>query len=165
MSLDRREFLRTSCSCLGFLSVAEIRALTKQAAAEDASMKTLTLQHLTEGYWSADSLLLSAAKYLKEREDIVRVATGFGGGILQKDLCGFVTGGVMAIGLFSGAVKGNDKAARDKCHRLTKEYMKWWAENYPLRCGDIKQPCDYKGMGEKASDFLQGVFERESKKA
>jgi C_GCAxxG_C_C family probable redox protein len=165
MSLNRREFLGLSCSCLGLISVAEVKALAEQAAEQGASMKSLTLQHLTEGYWSADSLLLSAAKYLKEREDIVKVATGFGGGILQKDLCGYVTGGVMAIGLFSGAVKGNDKAARDRCHRLTKEYIKWWAENYPLRCGDIKQPCDYKGMGEKASDFLQGVFERELKKA
>lgn len=163
MALDRREFLGLSCSCLGILSVFDLKALAERAAAQGAPMKSWTLQHLTEGYWSADSLLLSAAKFLKEREEIVRVAVGFGGGMLQKELCGYVTGGVMAIGLFSGAVKGNDKAARDKCHRLTKEYMKWWAENYPLRCGDIKEPCDYKGMAEKASDFLQGVFERESK--
>ena len=165
MSLNRREFLGLSCSCLGLLSVTEVKALAEQAAAQGASMKGLTLQHLTEGYWSADSLLLSAAKYMKEREEVVRVAVGFGGGMLQKELCGYVTGGVMAIGLFSGAVKGNDKAAREKCHRLTKEYMKWWGGNYPLHCGDIKEPCDYKGMAEKASDFLQGVFERESKKA
>jgi len=164
MSPNRREFLGLSCSCLGFLAALDLKAFPEQSAPEGASMVKWTSQHLSEGFWSADSLLLSAVKYLKKPDEIVSVATGFGGGMGQKDLCGFVTGGVMAIGLFSGAAKGGDKAGRQKCQRLTKEYLAWWSNAHPLHCGEIKQPCDYKSMGEKASEFIQKLFERESQK-
>ncbi len=70
----------------------------------------------------------------------------------------------MCIGLFCGAAKGNDKAGRQKCQRLTKEYLEWWSQTRPLHCGDIKQPCDFKLMGAKASEFLQSIFEREAAK-
>lgn len=166
MPQNRREFLGLSCACLGALAALDLKAF--QAAAEGqaaGSMVDWTQQHLKEGFWSADSLFLSAVKYLKQPEDLVRIATGFGGGMLQKDLCGYVTGGVMAIGLFSGAAKGNDKASREKCGRLVKEYTGWWAKSYSLHCGDIKQPCDYLTMGKNASEFLQKLFEREAVKA
>ena len=96
--------------------------------------------------------------------DVVAAATGFGGGMGRKDLCGYVTGGVMAIGLFCGAAKGSDKAARQKCGRLTKEYLDWWTASTPLHCGDIKQPCGFQLMGKNASEFLQKMFEREAAK-
>jgi C_GCAxxG_C_C family probable redox protein len=153
-----------SCSCLGLLATLDLKALPGQSGPEGASMVKWTSQHLNEGFWSADSLLLSAVKYLKKPEEIVSVATGFGGGMGQKDLCGFVTGGVMSIGLFSGAAKGGDRAGRQKCQKLTKEYLAWWTKAYPLHCGEITPPCDYKVMGEKAADFIQKLFERESQK-
>lgn len=165
MSSNRREFLKLSCSCLGALAAAELQAYSGQSGAAAGSMAGWTAQHLTEGFWSADSLLLSALKYMKKPEEIVCAATGFGGGIGRKDLCGYVTGGVMAIGLFCGAAKGGDKAARQKCQRLTKEYLEWWTANIPLHCGEIKQPCNYQLMGKNASEFLQKVFEREAQKA
>lgn len=164
MSQSRREFLGVSCACLGLMAALDLKAFPEQSGPEGASMVKWTGQHLNEGFWSADSILLSAVKYLKKPEEIVGVATGFGGGMGRKDLCGFVTGGVMAIGLFSGAVKGGDKAGRQKCQRLTKEYLDWWAKTNPLHCGEIKQPCDYKAMGEKSSEFIQKLFERESQK-
>ncbi len=123
-----------------------------------------TGEHLSEGYWSADSILLSAAKYLKKPESVVSVATGFGGGLLQKDLCGYLTGGVMAIGLFAGPTRPDDTASRERCHNLTKEFVDWWADRYPLRCKNMPQPCDYRGMGEAASRFLQKMFERERRR-
>ena len=164
MPSKRREFLKLSGACLGLMAAADLKAFPGQSAPAGGSMTGWTAQHLTQGYWSADSLFLSALKYLKKPEEIVSVATGFGGGIGQKDLCGYVTGGVMAIGLFCGAAKGNDKAGRQKCQRLTKEYFDWWAKDTPIHCGEIKQPCDYKAMGEKASEFLQKLFERETQK-
>jgi C_GCAxxG_C_C family probable redox protein len=165
MSSNRREFLKLSCSCLGLMAAADLKALAGQSAPAGGSMTGWTAQHLTQGYWSADSLLLSALKYMNKPEEIVSAATGFGGGIGRKDLCGYVTGGVMAIGLFCNAAKGSDKAGRQKCQRLTKEYVDWWTSTTPIHCGEIKQPCDYKAMGEKASDFLQKLFEREGQKA
>jgi len=54
--------------------------------------------------------------------------------------------------------KGADMAGRQKCLRLTKEYLDWWAQSTPLHCGDIKQPsCDYKAMGARASNTSRNV--------
>jgi len=163
MSPNRREFLGISCSCLGLLAALDLKAFPELSGAETAALADWTARHLEEGFWSADSLFLGAVKYLKKPEELVSIATGFGGGMGREDLCGYVTGGVMAIGLFAGPTKGADKEGRKKCQRLTKEYVDWWAKSYPLHCGEIKQPCDYKTMGAKASAFLQELFERESR--
>ena len=132
-------------------------------------MADSTGRHLNEGYWSADSIFLSSLKFLKQPEDLVRLATPFGGGMGQKDVCGYLTGGYMAIGLFAGAKKGTDKAARQKCNRLAKEYYDWWTKNYPVHCREINkseaESCDYKLMGQKVSAFLQTMFERETKQS
>ena len=83
----------------------------------------------------------------------------------MKDFCGYYTGGVMGIGLFCGRVKAEDRKTRNKCSRLTREYTKWWRENFLLQCRDIRtegttgKVCD--NVGEKASEFIQRLFERE----
>jgi len=83
----------------------------------------------------------------------------------MRDLCGFYTGGVMAIGLFSGRVKADDREESRKCSRLTREYTAWWRENFPLHCRDIRiegttgEVCV--NIGDKASEFMQKMFERE----
>jgi C_GCAxxG_C_C family probable redox protein len=165
--MKRRTFLGTSCACLGGLAVLDAPAILAQSGAAGGPMTGWTAQHLNEGFWSADSLFLSAVKFLKQPEDLVRIATPFGGGMGQKDLCGYLTGGFMAIGLFAGASKGGDRAARQKTSRLAKEYYDWWTSNYPVHCKEINksrtEPCDYKAMGQKTSAFLQTLFERESK--
>jgi C_GCAxxG_C_C family probable redox protein len=165
MSTDRRTFLAQSCACLGLLPALDLVKITPLAQGQAPIMSDRTLQHLGQGYWSADSLLLSAARHLKKPDETVDVAVGFGGGMQQKDLCGFLTGGIMAIGLFAHATHGNDRAAHDKCHRLTNEYWAWWQKNYPLHCSEISTPaqsCDYKSMGSQASAFLEGMFQREA---
>ncbi len=162
MPTDRRAFLGRTCACLGVIPVLDLASFHMASGDQAANMKDLTALHLGQGFWSADSLLLSAAKYLEKPEEVVAVAVGFGGGMLRKDLCGFVTGGVMSIGLFCNATQGSNRAARDKCHRLTREYLAWWEGNHPLRCAEIGEPCDYRTMATEASDFLQTMFARES---
>jgi C_GCAxxG_C_C family probable redox protein len=166
--MRRRTFIGKSCACLGGLTLLDAAALRAQSGAAAGSMAAWTGQHLKEGFWSADSVFLSGIKFLKQPEDIVRVAVPFGGGMGQKDLCGYLTGGYLAIGLFAGGKKGNDNAARRKCARLAKEYYDWWTKSFALHCREINkseaEPCDYKAMGQKTSDFLQAMFERESKK-
>ena len=167
MLMKRRTFLEKSCAGLGGLAVLEATGFRPQSGAAGETMADLTDRHLNEGFWSADSIFLSTVKFLKQPEELVRVATPFGGGMGQKDLCGYLTGGYMALGLFAGAKKGNDRAARQRCNRLAKEYYGWWTKNYPVHCGEINksqaEPCDYKTMGQKVSTFLQTLFERESK--
>ena len=56
----------------------------------------------------------------------------------NKDLCGFLTGGIMAIGLSSGMLNKGRKEAKDHCGDQVDEYWKWWKSVSPLRCADIR---------------------------
>ena len=50
----------------------------------------------------AESIFASALKYLGQPENMVHAAGGFGGGLNHYDLCGLLTGGIMAIGVAAG---------------------------------------------------------------
>ncbi len=171
--MKRREFMGKSCACLGgvlALEAAGLRAQTAPAATSApgaGTMAAATAQHLDAGFWSSDSLFLSALKHLKQPEDLVRISTPFMGGMVKKDLCGFLTGGYMAIGLCAGVKDGADKEGRKRCALLAREYYEWWTKNYPLHCAEINKPeaeCNFKLMARQASDFLQAMFDRETKK-
>src|SRR5512137_961029 len=102
--MKRREFMGKSCACLGGVMALKAAGLGAQSAPATpaspaaGSMAALTAEHLNAGFWSSDSLFLSALKHFKQPEDLVRISTPFMGGMLKKDLCGFLTGGYMAIG-------------------------------------------------------------------
>ena len=66
------------------------------------------------------------------------MAGAFGGGLNNKDLCGFLTGGEMAIGIYSGEQKLDRKAAKEICSRKGREFWQWWVSNAPLHCADIR---------------------------
>lgn len=56
----------------------------------------------------------------------------------NKDLCGFLTAGIMAIGLASDLLNKERREAKDYCGMQVKEYWKWWLFVSPLRCADIR---------------------------
>ena len=91
-----------------------------------------------QGYSCAESLLMVALRYLDKPEDLVWAAAGFGGGLYHKDLCGFLTGGIMSIGFFAGTFNKERKEAKEICSDLVKQYWKWWISSYPLRCSEIR---------------------------
>lgn len=66
------------------------------------------------GFNCAESVLLATSheKFAQSIGGIIpRIATGFGGGIARNgDVCGALTGGVMAIGLALGRVSPEDSA-------------------------------------------------------
>jgi len=68
--------------------------------------------------------------------DLARIASGFGGGIGEAgDLCGCVTGGVMAIGLLHG--RTDAKAGNPPAYRLSREYHDRFQDvNGFLQCRD-----------------------------
>lgn len=86
-----------------------------------------------------------ALRYMKKSEDLVWAAGAFGGGLNNKDLCGFLTGGEMAIGIYSGEQKLERKAAKEICNRKGQEYWQWWISQAPLHCAEIREGrTDYK---------------------
>jgi C_GCAxxG_C_C family probable redox protein len=114
------------------LTPEELKWVEKSSMAKDLP------NYFGEGYSCAESLLMVSLKFLRKPEELVWVAAGFGGGMYNKDLCGFLTGGIMAIGLSSGMMKQERQEAKDQCGLMVDEYWKWWQSVSPLRCGDIR---------------------------
>jgi C_GCAxxG_C_C family probable redox protein len=105
---------------------------------EQSLMAKDITNYFGEGYSCSESLFMVSLRFLKKPEELVWVAAGFGGGMYNKDLCGFLTGGIMAIGLSSGMLKKERKEAKDHCGVQVKEYWKWWQSVSPQRCADIR---------------------------
>jgi len=59
-----------------------------------------------------------------EKGKALKIASGFGAGLArEQEVCGAVTGGVMAIGLKHGQERESDKEAKETTYRLTCELM------------------------------------------
>ncbi len=101
-------------------------------------------------------------RYLKKPEDLIWVAAAFGGGLNNKDLCGFLTGGEMAIGIYSGEQKLKRKAAKEICGRKSREFWQWWISEAPLHCADIREGhTDIKvcrRLGKLAAAKIEGLI-------
>lgn len=58
-------------------------------------------------------LLLVSLRYLRKPEELVWAASGFGGGLYHKDLCGFLAGRIMALGCENSFVLNDDFSVFD----------------------------------------------------
>jgi C_GCAxxG_C_C family probable redox protein len=64
-----------------------------------------------------------AERFGLERDLALRIATPFGGGIGHSDqLCGAVSGAIMAIGLAEGSAE-NEKSQREVCYAHVRELL------------------------------------------
>jgi len=72
-------------------------------------------------------------------EMAMKVATGFGGGIRDKEVCGAVTGAIMALGLILGQKSEDDVESKQKASELTINFNKKFKEKHgSLVCRDLK---------------------------
>jgi len=92
-----------------------------------------------KGYSCAETGLMVALRFMKKPEELVWTAGGFGGGMGQGDLCGFLTAGIMAIGLHAGTLKAAKNTAKTVCGQKVKGYWTWWASMAPLHCSEIRE--------------------------
>ncbi len=109
----------------------------KKCAAKSSMAKDIS-NYFGEGYSCAESLFVVALRFLKKPEELVWISCGFGGGLYHLDLCGFLTAGIMAIGLSAGIIQGEREESKDKCIQRVKEYWSWWNSEAPLHCADIR---------------------------
>ena len=114
------------------LTPEEKKCVEKSSMAKDIS------NYFGEGYSCAESLFMVSLRFLKKPEELVWISSGFGGGLYHRDLCGFLTAGIMAIGLSAGMIQSERKEAKDLCSQRVKEFWKWWKSEAPLRCADIR---------------------------
>jgi hypothetical protein len=176
---SRRRFITSASSLFLGMSLFPYTGITGQQAVKSQEVpEKLSLDQLEwierskmaedmknffgRGYSCAESLLIVALRYLDKPEDLVWAAAGFGGGLYHKDLCGFLTGGIMGIGFFSGSLNKEREKAKDVCSDLVKQYWKWWTSRYPLRCAEIRPTgsprsiCE--NLGKIAAAKLEEMF-------
>jgi hypothetical protein len=154
-SLSRRKFITTASGLIvgnAFFSLSSPLSLGSQLtqkaeeilSAEDlewikkSSMAKELNKYFGQGYSCAESAVMVSLRYLDKHEELVWAAAGFGGGLYHKDLCGFLTGGIMGIGFASSLLDRPRREAKKFCGDLVKEYWKWWESRFPLRCSEIR---------------------------
>ncbi len=112
-----------------------------------------------QGYSCAESILMVGLRHLKMPETMMWAAGGFGGGMGQRDLCGFLTGGAMAIGFACGQLKLERKAAKKICSRTTKTFWQWWQTEAPLHCSEIRPKKSPKGICSRLGQLSAAKLE------
>jgi hypothetical protein len=116
------------------------------------------------GYSCAESLWLAALRRMKKPEDLVWTATAFGGGMGQKDLCGFLTAGLMAIGMAAGQLGIERPEAKKRSAAEAKAYWQWFQALSPIRCADIRPPGSSgdicRRLGQLAAARIDRVIEQ-----
>jgi hypothetical protein len=88
------------------LSPGDLKIVEKSVLAKDLP------NYFGKGYSCAESMLMVGLRYLKKPEELVWIAAGFGGGMLHREICGFLSGGCMILGLAAGMLD------RDECQGL-----------------------------------------------
>lgn len=83
----------------------------------------------SKGFNCAQSVLCSLSDItgLDEKTSLA-IAGGFGGGMRAAEVCGAVSGAIMAIGLMYPFTNGEDAAAKDAIAALTREFHKRFRE-------------------------------------
>ncbi|MDD1720207.1 MAG: C-GCAxxG-C-C family protein [Methanoregulaceae archaeon] len=83
-------------------------------------------------------------------ETAKKIACGFGAGISKTgNICGAVTGGIMAIGLKYGKTRADDEASTEKTRALVRQFItEFTARNGSINCTDLlgydlSDPSDY----------------------
>ena len=100
-----------------------------------------------EGFNCAQCVLSACGKYTGlDRACALSLACGFGGGVRCGEICGAISGAVMAIGASEPAAGAGDREAMTRVAALTKRCTGAFREKYGnLRCLDLKRsgvPCD-----------------------
>ena len=138
------------------LSASELEAVNKSIMSRDMD------NFWGKGFSCAETGLVVALRFMKKPEELTWVAGGFGGGMGQQDLCGFLTSGIMAIGLYAGSLNIEEKTAKTLSHQKVSEYWSWWKSTAPLHCSEIREGhTDFKvcqRLGKLAAARLENLL-------
>ena len=126
----------------------------------EGSSMAKDLESCFSNYSCAESGLLVALRYLAMPEELVWAAGGFGGGLGHRDLCGFLTGGVMAIGFLAGSLSVERKEAKKQCRQLVRNYWQAWTSMAPLHCSEILEKREGDGACTRLGCLASAKLER-----
>jgi hypothetical protein len=113
---------------IGPLSEEEAAAV----AASPMAQEIATLHG--RGYPCSEMILLAGLRRFELDEEHLDAAAVFGGGAGKRDLCGLLTGGLMAIG-FAAGEKYEDRGMVHRAGRqASNAYWDWWLTRGDLHC-------------------------------
>ena len=81
---------------------------------------------MVAGKWNCAQSVLGVfcAELKLDRETAMKLASGFGAGMAHRqEVCGAVSGAIMAIGLKHGQAREDEKEAKEKAYQLSRELM------------------------------------------
>jgi hypothetical protein len=87
-----------------------------------------------QGYPCSEMMLLAASRRFGLSENHLDAAAVFGGGIGKRDLCGLLTGGLMAIGLVAGEKYPDRAQVHQVGRQASNAYWDWWLTRGDLHC-------------------------------
>jgi len=129
----RGAYSQAAASLPADLSAAEREAVDKSAMAKGLE------GYFGQGYSCAESLLMVGLRYLRLPEEFVWAAAGFGGGMQHREACGFLTAGIMDLGLAAGRLKTERPESKEWSKQKVNDYWSWWTAHAPIRCADIRK--------------------------
>jgi len=91
-----------------------------------------------QGYSCAEMSLLAAVRFLELPETHLGAAGVFGGGVGKGDLCGLLTGSLMAFGLVASARYPDRTEMRRVARTLSNDYWEWWLSRGDLHCALLR---------------------------
>lgn len=98
----------------------------------------------TEGYNCAQATFGAYADQLGlDKETAMRLASSFGGGMgKMREVCGAVTGALLAYGMLKGYSDPKDLTAKSEHYRMIQNFMKsFQEENGSYLCRDLLNGC------------------------
>ena len=103
-------------------------------------LKEKALKLHGRGYNCAQAVLAACGDYTGlDEKSALAVSAGFGGGLRSGEVCGAISGAVMAIGMANPYNDCTDIAAKDKIALLAKECVAAGKEKFGcVRCENIK---------------------------
>lgn len=119
------------------------------------SIKEKAVSYHDAGYNCAQSVLAALSEYTGlDEETALAVSAGFGGGLRSGEVCGAISGAVMAIGMACPFTDSKDTESKDKIALLAKECVAAGREKFGcVRCEELKgdkSKCPYY-IGEMAA--------------
>lgn len=115
-----------------------------------------------QGFPCSEMMLLAALRRFGLPEGHLNAAAVFGGGVGKRDLCGFLTGGLMAIGIAAGAKYPDRRQLHTVGRRASNAYWDWWLTRGDLHCmGPLtthETPEEFGRMAQRAAMKLEGVL-------
>ncbi len=119
------------------------------------------LNKFKQGFNCAQSVFLSYCdKYEISKDAAFKLSNGFGGGMgRNQEVCGALSGGIMAIGMLYGRGEDDDRIKQEETYSNVRELLDKFKEKYgTVNCKELLNNCNL------LTDEGQEMFKNENMK-